>query len=176
MPQTPESKGKIEVIEFFWYACPHCYDFNPELEAWVKRQGKDVVFKRVPIAFREDFLPHSQIFYALEAMGKGDAFNTKVMDAIHKDRKQLLKEDEIFAWVDSQQGLDGKGFKAAYKSFSVTTMAKAANQMGSAYRISGVPTVAIQGKYITSPSIANGKERTIKTMEFLVAKARLEPK
>ena len=73
VPQPVETKGKVEVIEFFWYGCPHCYDFEPELSAWVKRQPKDVAFRRVPVAFRDDFLPHSQLFYALEAMGKGDA-------------------------------------------------------------------------------------------------------
>jgi thiol:disulfide interchange protein DsbA len=91
----PVPAGKIEVTEFFWYGCPHCYDFEPELEAWVKKQGKDVVFKRVPVAFRDDLLPHTKIFYALEALGKLDAMHTKVFDAIHKQRKRMLTTDEI---------------------------------------------------------------------------------
>jgi len=173
--QPTESKGKIEVIEFFWYACPHCNELEPDIEAWIKRQKKDVVFKRVPIAFREDFLPHSQIFYALDAMGKEAEYTPKVMKAIHVDRKQMLKEDEIMTWVGSV-GLDVNAFSAAYKSFTVITKAKTANTIGSAYRVDGVPTIAVQGKYITSPSIAGTKTRAIETLDYLVGVARTERK
>ena len=173
--QPTESKGKIEVTEFFWYACPHCYDLEPELQAWVKRQNKDVVFKRVPIAFRDDFLPHSQIFYALEELGKEIEFSPKVMKAIHVDRKQMLKEEEILSWASSV-GLDVGAFTKAYKSFTVTTKAKTANAIGSAYRVNGVPTLFVQGKYETSPSIAGTKSRAIETLDFLVSKARAEKK
>jgi thiol:disulfide interchange protein DsbA len=172
--QALETKGKVEVLEFFWYGCPHCHDFDPDLQAWVKRQGKDVVFKRVPIAFRDDFLPHSQIFYAFEELGKGDAYTSKVMNAIHVQRKQLLKESEIEDWIATQQGIDAKAFMTAFKSFGVITKAKAANQKGSSFRIDGVPTVAIQGKYMTSPSIAGTRAKALETMDFLVAKARKE--
>ena len=104
-PQPVESKAKVEVIEFFWYGCPHCYDFEPELNAWLKRQPKDVIFRKVPVAFRDDFMPHSQLFYALEAMGKGDALNDKVMYAMHKENKRLMTENEIADWAASQ-GID----------------------------------------------------------------------
>jgi thiol:disulfide interchange protein DsbA len=171
--QPTESKGKIEVIEFFWYGCPHCSEFDPDLQAWVKKQSKDVVFKRVPIAFREDFLPHSQMFYAFEAIGKGDAYTAKVLNAIHVEHKSLLKENEISDWVASQ-GIDAKAFMKAYNSFGVITKAKAANKIGEAYRIDGVPTVAIQGKYETSPSIAGTKAKALSTMDYLVARARKE--
>ena len=172
--QPIEAKGKIEVLEFFWYGCPHCHEFDPDLQAWVKKQGKDVVFKRIPIAFRDDFLPHSQIFYAFEELGKGDAYTDKVMNAIHNQRKQLLKESEIAEWISTQSGVDPKAFMMAYKSFTTLTKAKAANQKGSAFRIDGVPTVAIQGKYLTSPSIAGSKARALETMDHLVAKVRKE--
>lgn len=174
--QPVEVKGRnIEVIEFFWYGCPHCYDFDPTLQAWLSKQGKDVVFKRVPIAFREDFLPHSQMYYAFEAIGKKDAYTRKVMDAIHVEHRQLLKESEISEWV-AKQGVDVNAFMTAYKSFSVVTKAKAANKIGESYRIDGVPTVAIDGKYLTSPSIAGGKNNAIEAMDFLIAKARREKK
>ncbi len=174
-PQPTESKGKVEVTEFFWYGCPHCYDLEPEIQAWVKRQKNDVVFKRVPIAFRDDFLPHSQIFYALEALGKEIEYSPKVMKAIHVDRKQMLKEDEIISWATSA-GLDTAAFTAAYKSFSVQTKAKTANATGSAYRVNGVPTIFVQGKYETSPSIAGTKARSIETLDYLISKARTEKK
>ena len=171
--QPVETKGKVEVIEFFWYGCPHCFDFDPELQAWVKKQNRDVVFKRVPIAFREDFLAHSQIFYALESLGKEQAMTPKIFNAIHVGHKQLTKEAEISDWMASQ-GVDAKVFMAAYKSFSVVTKAKSANKIGEAFRIDGVPTIAIGGKYITSPSIAGTKARALETMDYLVTKARKE--
>ena len=169
--QPIDAKGKVEVIEFFWYGCPHCYEFEPELKGWIKRQNKDVVFKKVPIAFREELMPHSQLFYALEALGKGDTLNDKVMFAMHRENKRLLNENEIADWV-AAQGVDRNAFLAAYRSFAVLSKARAANQLGNAYRIDGVPTVAVQGKYITSPSIAGSRVKAVNIMDFLVNKVR----
>uniref|UniRef100_B1XSF2 Thiol:disulfide interchange protein n=1 Tax=Polynucleobacter necessarius subsp. necessarius (strain STIR1) TaxID=452638 RepID=B1XSF2_POLNS len=169
--QPVEAKGKVEVIEFFLYGCPHCYDFGPELSGWVKRQPKDVVFKRVPVAFRDDLMPHSQLFYALEAMGKGDALNEKVMYAMHKENKRLLTESEIADWVASQE-IDRNTFLATYRSFAVISKARAAKQMAEAYRIDGVPTIVMQGKYVTSPSIAGSKTKAIVVMDYLEQKIR----
>ena len=169
--QPIDAKGKVEVIEFFWYGCPHCYEFEPELKGWIKRQNKDVVFKKVPIAFREELMPHSQLFYALEALGKGDTLNDKVMFAMHHENKRLLNENEIADWV-AAQGVDRNAFLAAYRSFAVLSKARAANQLGNAYRIDGVPTVAVQGKYITSPSIAGSRVKAVNIMDFLVNKVR----
>ena len=171
--QVVEQKGKVEVLEFFWYGCPHCHDFEPELSAWIKRQNKDVVVKKVPVAFRDDLLIHSQLFYALESLGRSD-LHAKVMDAMHVSKKKLLSEPEITDWVGSQ-GVDVQAFLKAFKSFTVTSKARSSNQIAQAYRIDGVPTVAIQGKYITSPSIAGGsKARAIQVMDYLVEKARKE--
>jgi len=169
--QPLESKSKVEVIEFFWYGCPHCYDFEPELSSWVKRQPKDVVFRRVPVAFRDDFMPHSQLFYALEAIGKGDALNEKVMYAMHKEDKRLLTEPEIADWVASQ-GIDRNTFLATYRSFAVVSKARIAKQLTEAYRIDGVPTIVMQGKYVTSPSIAGTKAKAIAVMDHLEEKIR----
>jgi thiol:disulfide interchange protein DsbA len=169
--QPVETKGKVEVIEFFWYGCPHCYDFEPELISWVKRQPKDVVFKRVPVAFRDDFMPHSQLFYTLEALGKGDTLHEKVMYAMHKENKRLLTESDIADWAASQ-GIDRNTFLATYRSFAVTSKARAARQLADAYRIDGVPTMVMQGKYVTSPSIAGTKAKAIGVMDFLEEKIR----
>jgi thiol:disulfide interchange protein DsbA len=170
-PQPLESKGKVEVIEFFWYGCPHCYDFEPELNVWLKRQPKDVIFRKVPVAFRDDLMPHSQLFYALEAMGKGDALNDKVMYAMHKENKRLMTENEIVDWVVTQ-GIDRNTFLATYRSFAVVSKARAARQMADTYRIDGVPTVVMQGRYMTSPSIAGTKAKAISVMEHLEQKIR----
>jgi len=169
--QPVEAKGKVEVIEFFWYGCPHCFDFEPELSAWVKRQPKDVVFRRVPVAFRDDFMVHSQLFYALEALGKGDAMNEKVMYAMHRENKRLMTENEIADWAASQ-GIDRNTFLATYRSFAVISKARAARQLADAYRIDGVPTIVMQGRYVTSPSIAGTKAKAIVVMDFLEQKIR----
>jgi thiol:disulfide interchange protein DsbA len=171
--QATEQKGKVEVLEFFWYGCPHCHDFEPELSAWIKRQNKDVVVRKIPVAFRDDLLIHSQLFYALESLGRSD-LHAKVMDAMHINKKKLLSEAEITDWVGAQ-GVDVQTFLKAFKSFTVTSKARAGNQIAQGYRIDGVPTVAIQGKYITSPSIAGGsKARAIQVMDYLVEKAKKE--
>lgn len=169
--QSVESKGKVEVIEFFWYGCPHCYDFEPELSAWVKRQPKDVIFRRVPVAFRDDFMPHSQLFYALETLGKGDAMNEKVMYAMHKENKRLMTENEIADWA-VYQGIDRNTFLATYRSFAVISKARTARQLTDAYRIDGVPTIVMQGRYVTSPSIAGTKAKAISVMDYLEQKIR----
>jgi thiol:disulfide interchange protein DsbA len=171
--QSVEAKGKIEVLEFFWYGCPHCHDFEPDLSAWIKRQGKDVVVRKIPVVFRDDLLVHSQLFYALEVLNRPD-LHAKVMDAIHIEKKKLMTEDQIVDWAASQ-GLDRQKFSAAFKSFTVISKARASVQIAQAYRIDGVPTVAIQGKYITSPSIAGGsKVRALDVMDFLINKVRKE--
>ncbi|MDH6248893.1 thiol:disulfide interchange protein DsbA/DsbL [Polynucleobacter sphagniphilus] len=168
--QPVEAKGKVEVIEFFWYGCPHCYDFDPDLMAWVKRQPKDVVFRRVPVAFRDDFLPHSQLFYTLQVMGKSN-LDIKVMDTIHHSNNHLLTESEIADWAVAQ-GLDRNTFLTTYHSFAVVSKVRAAKQLAEAYRIDGVPTVVIQGKYVTSPSIAGTKAKALMVMDYLVEKVR----
>jgi thiol:disulfide interchange protein DsbA len=169
--QPIDAKGKVEVIEFFWYGCPHCYEFEPELNGWIKRQINDGVFNNVPLAVGVALRPHSQLFYALETLGKGDALNDKVMFAMHRENKRLLNENEIADWV-AAQGVDRNAFLAAYRSFAVLSKARAANQLGNAYRIDGVPTVAVQGKYITSPSIAGSRAKAVNIMDFLVNKVR----
>ncbi len=173
LAQPVEAKGKVEVIEFFWYGCPHCYDFEPELSAWIKRQPKDVVFRKVPVAFRDDFMPHSQLFYALEALGKGDALNEKVMYAMHKENKRLMTENEIADWIASQ-GIDRNTFLATYRSFAIVSKARAARQIAEAYRIDGVPTVVMQGRYVTSPSIAGTKAKSLAVMDYLEQKIRAD--
>jgi len=167
----PVPAGKVEVIEFFWYGCPHCFDFEPDLEAWVKRQGKDVVFKRVPVAFRDDLLPHTKIYYALEALGKVDAMQAKVFTAIHVDRKRMVDPNEI-ADLMAKNGIDRKAFLDAYNSFSVNTNSQRANKIADAYKVDGVPTVVIQGKYETSPSIASSKAAAIQAMDYIVTGIR----
>lgn len=163
--------GKVEVLEFFSYACPHCYAFEPTLEAWVKRLPADVVFRRVPVAFLANYENFQRIYYALEAMGQVDAMQMKVFNAVHQQRLRLDKEADIVAFM-SANGVDGTKFAEQFKSFSVQTKARQAQQQIQAYKIEGVPTLAVQGRYLTSGSLAGSNERALAVTEYLIQLAR----
>jgi thiol:disulfide interchange protein DsbA len=164
--------GKIEVIEFFWYGCPHCNTFEPMLDAWSKRLEADVAFRRVPVAFREEpFVAHQRIFYALEALGQFEPLHRKVFYAIHVERARLDKPAEIALFM-TKNGLDGTKFLDAFNSFSVQTKARQAKQLSEAYKIDGVPAIGVHGRYFTSGTLAGGSERALAVAEWLIQKVR----
>lgn len=163
--------GKIEVIEFFWYGCPHCNAFEPALEAWTKRLPDYVAFRRVPVAFREVYAVHQQIYYALEALGKLDAMHRKVFYAIHNDRKRMEKPDEI-ADLMAANGIDRAKFLEAFNSFGVQSKVRQATKLVDAYKIDGVPALGVQGRYFTSGSLAGSADRSLAVTEFLVERVR----
>ncbi len=163
--------GKIEVVEFFWYSCPHCNRFEPTLEEWIKKAPKDVVVRRVPIAFRPDFEPQQRLFYVLETMNKVEELHKKVFHAIHAE-KQLLNTPELIAAWAEKQGLDKVKFAEIYNSFSVATKARKATQLQDAYRIDGVPALGIAGRFFTSGSLAQTMERALQVTDYLVAQVR----
>ena len=175
--------GKVEVTEFFWYSCPHCNAFEPDLEAWVKKQGDKIHFKRVPVAFRESFIPQQKLYYALEAMGKLDQLHQKVFRAITADRQRLDTDAEITDFV-TKQGVDRKKFLDLYNSFAVQTKVRQAAQLQGAYKVDGVPLMAVGGRSLTSPSIVGAsignkpesvlQSSALQVMDFLVAKAAKE--
>ena len=168
----PVPPGKIEVIEFFWYGCPHCNSFEPALEAWAKKLPADVVFRRVPVAFRDEpFLAHQKIFYALEAMGQLEAMHRKVFYAIHNDRARLDKPADITAFM-VKNGLDGAKFTQLFDSFSVQTKATQARKLAEAYRIDGVPALGVHGRYFTSGTLAGSSERSLMVTDFLIQTVR----
>ncbi len=163
--------GKIEVIEFFSYGCPHCFALEPTLESWAKRLPSDVVFKRVPVGFNALYENYQKIYYALEAMGQLDAMHRKVFSAIHQQRLRLDKEADIAAFMTAN-GIDGAKFIEHYKSFSVQTKARQAQQLMQAYKIDGVPAMAVQGRYVTSGAQAGSNERALAVTDALVQSLR----
>ena len=163
--------GKIEVVEFFWYACPHCNAFEPALEAWVKQLPKDVSFRRVPVAFRDDFVPLQRLYYALEALGLVDKLHGKVFAAIHQEKQDLSKEPAIIEWA-VKNGIDRAKFKEQFSSFSTSSKASKGTQLQNAYRIEGVPTLGVAGRFYTDGTLAKGMERSVKVADFLIATAR----
>ena len=159
--------GKIEVVEFFSYGCPHCYSLEPTLEAWAKRLPPDVVFKRVPVGFNALYENYQKIYYALEAMGEVDKMHAKVFNAIHQQRQRLDKEADIAAFMTAN-GVDGAKFLEQFKSFSVQAKVRQAKQLSEAYKIDGVPTMGVQGIYLTSGSLAGSNERALAVTDSLV--------
>jgi thiol:disulfide interchange protein DsbA len=163
--------GKVEVIEFFWYNCPHCNAFEPTLEAWIKKLPPHVAFKRVPVAFQASFQPQQKLYYALEAMGKVDEYQLKVFNAIHQQRQNLSGEQQIIDWV-AANGLDKAKFTEQYKSFSVASKIQRAKQLQDAYQVAGVPSIGIAGRWYVDGDLARSMERALQVTDFLIGEAR----
>ena len=163
--------GKIEVVEFFWYKCPHCNAFEPALEAWSKKLSKDVVLRRVPIAFQDSFAPLQRLFYSIEAMGLTAKLHAKVFNAIHIERLNLEKGDAIIEWV-AQQGVDKAKFAEQFNSFSVNSKVTKATQLQNAYRVEGVPALGVAGRFYTDGQIAKSMDRALLVVDALVADLR----
>jgi protein dithiol oxidoreductase (disulfide-forming) len=163
--------GKIEVIEFMWYGCPHCNEFDPIIEAWRSKQGPDVVFRRVPVAFRDDFIPHSKMLLALDVLGLTDKLTPVIFHEIHVNKDYLLTPETQADFL-AKQGVDRKKYLDAYNSFSVQSNLKRVQQMVNDYKIDGVPTVAVQGKYETGPASTNSLEGTTQVLDYLVGQVR----
>ncbi|MDB5770232.1 MAG: thiol:disulfide interchange protein DsbA/DsbL [Burkholderia sp.] len=178
--QQTDSGNKVEITEFFWYSCPHCFALEPALVEWVKKQGDKIVFKRVPVAFRDSFVPEQKLYYTLEAMGRLNDLHTKVFSAIHVDRQRLDNDAAITAFME-KQGVPKDKFLEVYNSFGVQAKARRAAQLQTAYGIDGVPMIAVDGRFLTAPSIVGTSMRgqseqalhtgTLQVMDALVARA-----
>ena len=163
--------GKVEVVEFFWYSCPHCNAFEPKLNAWLKKLPPDVSFRRVPVAFRDDFVPQQRLYYTLEALGKVDELHDKVFEAIHQQHLPTDREDRILAFAE-RNGLDRAKFQALYNSFGVATKARKAKQLQDDYQVDGVPALGVAGRYYTDGTMTGNMDRALMVVDYLVAQAR----
>lgn len=163
--------GKVEVVEFFWYSCPHCFSFEPQFKAWIQRAPKDVVVRRVPVSFRADFEPQQRLYFVLEALGKLDSLHGKVFDAIHIDKQPLNTPELIFAWAE-KQGLPRTQVSELYNSFPINLKARKATQLQDAFMVDGVPSLGVAGRYFTSGSLARNMERALQVTDHLIGQAR----
>jgi thiol:disulfide interchange protein DsbA len=180
-PQPVQAAGKkVEVIEFFMYHCPHCNALEPSFEQWVKKQGDNIVLKRIHMPATGPNDPEAHLYLTLEAMGKVDEMHAKVFKAVHVDRIRLNTDDAIIDWV-SKNGIDRAKFLETWKSFGVMTKLRRLPQIISTYKIEGVPAVVIDGKYQTSPALVYNSvkassepalfQATLQVMDALVAQA-----
>jgi protein dithiol oxidoreductase (disulfide-forming) len=152
-PVRSGAPGKVEVIEFFWYGCPHCYVFEPTLEAWAKQLPADVAYRKVHVAFRENVKVHQRLFFTLEAMGKEAQVRPAIFNAIHRGGQAMTDPKAMAAFL-APLGVDPAKFQETYNSFTVQTRCQQATQLQDSYNIDGVPTLAIGGRFLTSPSMA----------------------
>ena len=163
--------GKIEVIEFFSYACPHCSAFEPAVEGWAAKVPADVAFHRVPVPFLMNYENFMRTYYALETMGQVAAMQRKVFAAVHVERARLDKPADI-AELMAKNGLDASKFLDVFNSFSVATSVTRAKKLVAAYKLDGVPTIAVQGRYATSPGQAGGAQQALAVTDYLIQRAR----
>ncbi len=170
-PQPTDGSGKIEVVEFFWYGCPHCYSLEPAVNAWLKTAPKDVEFKRIPAFPSESWGQMAVMYYTLEAMGLLDQYHQKVFDAIHKQSVNLASKSKREEWLKAN-GIDTAKYAQVEKSFSVVTKVARARQLTQAYKVDSVPRIIVNGKYVTSAEQVGGADKIFPVVDQLVAMAR----
>jgi thiol:disulfide interchange protein DsbA len=166
-----ESEGKIEVLEFFWYGCIHCYNLEPMVEKWEKTLPKDVQFRRVPAVFNDRWAIDASIFYALEAMGLLEKLHRPLFDAIHKERLRTDVQKDFMEWLQ-KQGVDTKKFTETMKSFGVQSKMRRAAQMTALYKIDGTPAMAVHGRYTVSTDQGKTQNGLFETVNYLTETVR----
>jgi thiol:disulfide interchange protein DsbA len=169
--QPPDGSGKIEVVEFFWYGCPHCYALEADVNAWLKKAPKDVVFKRVPAAPNPQWEQSAALFYTLESMGLIEQYHSRVFDAFHKENKNLGNKRIREEWLKAN-GIDVAKYNEVEKSFTVATKLQRAKQMTANYKVDSVPRVFVNGKYYTAAEFAGSNSRIFAVVDQLIDMAR----
>lgn len=172
-PQPVATGSKVEVLEFFWYRCPHCFQLEPALNGWLKTLPKDAQVRRVPAVFRPDWMPGAKLYYTLEQMNLLGKLHDKAFDAYHVENINLNEPAVLGDWI-AKQGVDRKKFEGIYDSFSTQSKATQGARLVTAYAITGVPAFVIDGKYTTSVSMTGSPERLFEVLDQLVVKARAE--
>lgn len=170
-PQPVATGERVEVIEFFFYACPYCNELEPLLERWRKRKPADVVFRRVPVVRHDSWVPLAKTYYALEAMGEAERLHVAVYHGIHVDDLTLSQEKVLIEWA-GKQGLDRDQFMAIYRSDAIREKVGLSRQMTIDYEIKATPTLVVDGRFLTSSGMTDGVPRVIPVLDGLIGLAR----
>ncbi len=165
--QPTQSADKVEIIEFFWYGCPHCYAFEPLIDKWSKSLPKNVEFIRQPAVFNEVWAKHAKAYYVAESLGIVEKVHADLFDAI-QNKKEPLDTEASLAQFFAAHGVSDAQFKEAYSSFGVDSKVRQAPVIAAKYGITGVPTVIINGKYKTNGTVAGSHEKMIEVMNTLI--------
>ncbi len=182
-PQPIDPSGKIDVIEFFWYGCPHCYSLEPVIQPWIRTLPPDTRFRRVPAVFNEAWAVAARVFYTFESMGITERVHKPFFDAIHRDRLNIvavkdktpvLNEPALVEWLKNQ-GVDADRFMSIYRSFGVEASVRGAAQMTQAYALDGVPAIGVQGRYIVSATMSGERATMLSVTDYLINESRKQP-
>jgi protein dithiol oxidoreductase (disulfide-forming) len=172
-PQPVKTGDRIEVVEFFWYGCPHCNNLQASLEGWLKRKPADVELRRIPAIFRESWVPHARLFYTLDALGEVGRLHQAVYRAIHLEREALTTASGTAEWA-ARNAIDANRWLAAYNSPEVERKVEESRAQTRAYSIQGTPSLVVDGRYVTSSSMAESMPAVITTLDGLITMARAE--
>ena len=164
--QPSDTAGKVEVLEFFAYSCPHCATMEPMVARWAETLPENVVVKHVPVAFNAGMADMQKLYYSLEALDRMD-LHPKVFHAIHRERKRIYNFKAIAEWIEDQ-GVDRSQFEAAFQSFGVNNKVARANELAKVYKVEGTPSLAVGGRYVTSPSMTGTYEGAIAEAQKLL--------
>lgn len=168
-PARAESGDDIEVLEFFWYGCPHCWQLEPHIKRWLGDKPADVSFRRLPAAASPRWVPHAKAFFAAEQLGELDKLHEPLFKALHDERRKIFTEDQIIAFA-AEQGIDEAKFRAAYNSFPVDMQVRKSADLVRRYGIDGVPSIVVNGKYVTSATQSGSNTRMFQIIDHLVAR------
>ncbi|ODB84745.1 disulfide bond formation protein DsbA [Candidatus Thiodiazotropha endoloripes] len=171
---TSVADGKVEVLEFFWYGCPHCYHMEPDLESWLKAKPENVEFVRVPAPLNSRWTAHAQFFYTAEILGLTEKLHTPLFAAIHDKKRKIYDKNALIDFA-VEQGVDKEKFTEAWNSFGVYVKVQNAKKLGQRYQLDGVPAIAVNGKYLTSGSRAGSYSKMFEIVSQLVAGENVKP-
>lgn len=165
--QPTRDPKQLEVLEFFAYSCSHCSAFEPAIDAWQRKLPGGVVFRRIPVAFRESMVVHQRLYFTLEVLGLVEQVHPKVFHALHVERRRL-DQAPVIADFMATQGIDKDRFVRTFESFGVATMTKQASALASGYKVDGTPSIGVDGRWLTSGSMAGSNERSLLVAEYLL--------
>lgn len=169
----PVSVAGIEVIDFFWYGCPHCHNLQPALERWISRKPADVTVRRIPAVLRESWAPHARIYYTLEALGEVERLHQRVYYGYHVEELAMSRPEVMSEWA-VRNGIARERWEEAYNSVAVQRKVEEAARLSRAYSVTGTPTLVVNGRYLTSSSMSESLNGVVMIVDGLVQKVRSE--
>ncbi|MEA1048945.1 thiol:disulfide interchange protein DsbA/DsbL [Lamprobacter modestohalophilus] len=168
-PQRLEPGDDVEVLELFWYGCPHCYQLEPAIERWLENKPDGVSFRRLPAAASSRWIPHAKAYFAAEQLGELEKLHEPLFKALHEQRRRIFTDEQLFAFA-AEQGIDEQAFRDAYQSFPVDMKVRQSAELARRYQLSGVPAIVVNGTYITGVTEAGGRDQLFELVDVLVAK------
>lgn len=168
-PERLEPGADVEVLEIFWYGCPHCYRLEPAIKSWLENKPDGASFRRLPSAATSRWIPHAKAYFAAEQLGELDKLHEPLFKALHEERRPLFTDEALIAFA-AEQGIDEEAFRAAYGSFPVDMQVRRSADLARRYQLKGVPAIVVNGKYITGITEAGGQDKLFELVNYLVAK------